>query len=239
MKKVKENTIKIFKALTTPKNKLSLIPNWLSFGRAIGGFAIPIMAYLKAPIIAMATVLGTVAISDFLDGPAARLIAKEETEEGALLDAVSDKIFSLSLIAGIIAVSPIFIINGILESIIAVINAKSFEENKTPKSNLVGKLKIWPLSVALVSGYLGFILNGESFLSIKDSTYTSISIISSLITVPFEIINIKQYYDESKKEKIEEKISKPHLTHTTQIQKEIPNENLPIKQKVLKKRMTR
>ena len=48
MGKIKEYTKLIFKSLINPKNKLSLIPNWLSFTRAIGGVAMPIMAYSGA-----------------------------------------------------------------------------------------------------------------------------------------------------------------------------------------------
>lgn len=209
MGKIKEYTKLIFKSLINPKNKLSLIPNWLSFTRAIGGVAMPIMAYSGASPAALVTLLSTLAISDFLDGKAARYIAKEETKEGAVLDAISDKIFSLSLIVGIIAISPIFIINGLLEGTIALINAKSFEEGDNPKSNQIGKIKIWPLSAALILGYLGYSMGNTNFLGISPEIITTTSLTLSLATIPLEIINIKQYHDETKtksnrkKEKIE------------------------------------
>lgn len=209
MGKIKEYTKLIFKSLINPKNKLSLIPNWLSFTRAIGGVAMPIMAYSGASPAALVTLLSTLAISDFLDGKAARYIAKEETKEGAVLDAISDKIFSLSLIVGIIAISPIFIINGLLEGTIALINAKSFEEGDNPKSNQIGKIKIWPLSAALILGYLGYSMGNTNFLGISPELITTTSLGLSLATIPLEIINIKQYHDETKtksnrkKEKIE------------------------------------
>ena len=178
MGKIKEYTKLIFKSLINPKNKLSLIPNWLSFTRAIGGVAMPIMAYSGASPAALVTLLSTLA-------------------------------FSLSLIVGIIAISPIFIINGLLEGTIALINAKSFEEGDSPKSNLIGKIKIWPLSAALILGYLGYSMGNTNFLGISPELITTTSLGLSLVTIPLEIINIKQYHDETKtksnrkKEKIE------------------------------------
>ncbi len=203
MKLVKENFLKVVKALIKPKNKLSLIPNWLSFTRAIGGVAIPVMARKNVGVPALGAVLSAVAISDYLDGKAARKIAKEETEEGALLDAVSDKIFSLSLIAGLMKESPIFITNGFLESVIAGVNFKAFKDGFKPKSNRIGKLKIWPLSAALTFGYLGYVTKDGKFLNIKGKTLENIGKALSIATIPLELVNIYEYLKENKNFKLE------------------------------------
>ena len=108
------------------------------------------MAYTNAPLPLLFGNITFLAISDFLDGKAARLIAKEETKEGAMLDAVSDKIFSLLLIIGILPIIPVFAINGALEGTIALINAKLLAKGGKPQSNFLGKVKIWPLSIALI-----------------------------------------------------------------------------------------
>ena len=225
MGKIKEYTKLIFKSLINPKNKLSLIPNWLSFTRAIGGVAMPIMAYSGASPAALVTLLSTLAISDFLDGKAARYIAKEETKEGAVLDAISDKIFSLSLIVGIIAISPIFIVNGLLEGTISLINAKSFEEGDSPKSNLIGKIKIWPLSAALILGYLGHSMGNTSFLGISPELITTTSLGLSLVTIPLEIINIKQYHGEAKakSQRKKEKLEEPNFENSNEKNQEKSN----------------
>ena len=115
MNAIKDATKKFTKGLFNPDNKLSLIPNWLSFSRVMGGIAIPIMTYTGTSLPILFGTVSFLAISDFLDGKAARIIAKEETKEGAMLDAVSDKIFSLSLIIGILPAIPLFAINGVLE----------------------------------------------------------------------------------------------------------------------------
>lgn len=222
MNKIKEYTKLIFKSLINPKNKLSLIPNWLSFTRAIGGIAMPIMAYTGATPISLLSLLSFLAISDFLDGKAARYIAKEETKEGAVLDAISDKIFSLSLIIGIIAISPIFIINGILEGAISLINAKSFEHGDEPKSNQIGKIKIWPLSAALILGYLSHSMGNTSFLGISPEIINYISVGLSAITIPLEAINIKQYYNAAKEKRLKKE---PETSKEQQINPKVVDEN--------------
>ncbi len=219
MNTIKDTTKKISKALFNPENKLSLIPNWLSFSRAIGGIAIPAMVYSKASTIVILSTLSFVAISDYLDGKAARILVKKETKEGALLDAVSDKIFSLSLILAIIPIMPVYIINGLLESAIAYTNNKILSSGGTPKSNLLGKIKIWPLSISLILSYLG--------LSTEINELLKIGTLLSLATIPLEIVNVKQYNDDYKKQitkKIEEKPEEnKKMIETKEVKKEKRN----------------
>ena len=200
MNAIKNTTKNFAKGLLKPDNKLSLIPNWLSFSRVIGGLAIPIMAYTGTPLSILFSTISFLAISDFLDGQAARIIAKEETKEGAMLDAVSDKIFSLLLIIGIIPILPIFAINGIFEGTIALINGKILSKGGYPKSNLLGKVKIWPLSIALILGYLALAIQNLNIAGITNETLLTISTALSLGTLPIQAINIKQYLDEYKKQ---------------------------------------
>ena len=196
-----KNTAKIFtKGLFKPDNKLSLIPNWLSFSRVIGGIAIPIMAYTGTSLPILFGTISFLAVSDFLDGKAARIIAKGETKEGAMLDAVSDKIFSLALIIGILPVMPVSAINGILEGAIALVNAKLLSKGGSPKSNFLGKVKIWPLSIALILSYLALAIQNLNIAGITNETLIAISTILSVGTVPLQALNIKQYCEEYKKQ---------------------------------------
>ena len=197
---INQATKNFVKGLFNPDNKLSLIPNWLSFSRVIGGISIPIMAYTGAPLPLLFGNISLLAISDFLDGAAARIIAKEETKEGAMLDAISDKIFSILLIIGILPILPIFAINGILEGIISIINGKLLASGGHPKSNLLGKIKIWPLSVALILGYLALAIQNLNIIGITNETLLTISTILSVNTIPLQSINIKQYFNEYKKQ---------------------------------------
>ena len=198
MDTIKSTAKKFTKGLFNPDNKLSLIPNWLSFSRVIGGIAIPIMAYTGTSLPILFGTISFLAISDFLDGKAARIIAKEETNEGTMLDAVSDKIFSLALIIGILPVMPVFAINGILEGVISLVNAKLLSKGGNPKSNLFGKIKIWPLSIALILGYTSLVIQNLNIANISNEILLAISTALSLGTIPLQAINIKQYLEEYK-----------------------------------------
>lgn len=215
-----KNTIKTFaKGLFNPDNKLSLIPNWLSFSRVIGGIAIPVMAYTGTPLPLLFGNITFLALSDFLDGLTARVIAKEETKEGAMLDAISDKIFSIVLIIGILPILPIFAANGALEGVIAFINGKLLATGGQPKSNFLGKVKIWPLSMALILGYLALAIQNLNIAGITNETLLAISTALSLGTIPLQAINIKEYADKYKKQ-VELNETNTTNQNTHQIEKE-------------------
>ena len=219
MKLIKETSKKITKALFYPENKKSLIPNWLSFSRLIGGITIPIIINKGASIKTIVKVTSFVALSDFFDGKIARLL-NAESEDGALLDVISDKFFSIVLIAGIIPNNKIFIANGLLETIISGINANTLKNGGEPKSNLIGKLKIWPLSIALAMGYISTSIKNNNITAINPETIMNIASAFSIATIPLELKNIKDYannlkltkenhqaliYKNNKKEKTNEK----------------------------------
>lgn len=215
-----KSTIKTFaKGLFNPDNKLSLIPNWLSFSRVIGGIAIPVMAYTGTPLPLLFGNITFLALSDFLDGLTARVIAKEETKEGAMLDAISDKIFSIVLIIGILPILPIFAANGALEGVIAFINGKLLATGGQPKSNFLGKVKIWPLSIALILGYLALAIQNLNIAGITNETLLAISTTLSLGTIPLQAINIKEYADKYKKQ-VELNETNTANQNTHQIEKE-------------------
>lgn len=186
-----ETTVKSsVKGLINPENKLSLLPNWLSFSRAISGIIIPIMIHKKSPYKLIIATISFTFISDLLDGQIARKIVKEETTEGAMIDAISDKIFSLSLINGIVKESPVFLLNEILEIAISIINSNSLNKGFMPKSNTLGKLKVWPLSLAITIAYISVLKNDKSLMKLANMLSAS--------TIILEAINIKEYYSEYK-----------------------------------------
>ena len=230
MDAIKNTTKKFVKGLLNPNNKLSLIPNWLSFSRVIGGIAIPIMAYTSSPLPLLFGTITFLSLSDFLDGLTARLIAKEETKEGAMLDAISDKIFSILLIIGILPTLPIFAISGILEGTIAIINGKLLASGGSPKSNFLGKVKIWPLSIALILGYVALAIQNLNIIGITGETLLTLSNILSFGTIPLQVGNIKQYYQEYKtqaKHKQNEPINENHHNIEKQLSKNKEKTNIP------------
>lgn len=202
MSLVRDTSKKLCKALFYPDNKKSLIPNWLSFVRAIGGMAIPILSYNNASLTTLAGTTAFIATSDLLDGKIARML-NAQSEDGALLDVISDKIFAMLLIIGIIPRNSLFLLNGLLEGVISSINAKYLSLGGSPKSNFLGKVKIWPLSLALAASYVGYSLNGSEFFSLNFEQLMNISSALCLVTIPFEIVNIFQYYSSYKKFKLE------------------------------------
>ncbi len=218
-----KNSIK--KALLTPENKLALIPNWLSFSRVIGSYAIPIMIYTGTKTSTLFSAIGLIGISDFLDGKIARFL-KVDSEEGALIDAISDKFFSINLILGVLPKAPIFIINGALESQISYINSKAYMEGKNPKSSFLGKIKTWPLSIGLGLGYLSIAMKKQGLNTINPDKIMLLSNIFSASTIPLEIINLKEYKEASQKPK-EEK-AKLEATNKTKKAEEKENENKQI-----------
>lgn len=221
-----KETIKIItKELFNPDNKLALIPNWLSFSRAIGSYIIPVLIYTSAPVSTLFFVIFFIALSDFLDGKLARLF-KTDSKEGALIDVISDKLFSINLILAILPKAPIFIINGILESTISYINAKSYSNGGNPESNLLGKIKIWPLSIALGLGYISIATSSHGIYFINPNIIVTLSNIFSVATIPLEIINIKQYQEAAKKEEL----------HIKEIKRNKKNETKEIKEKEIKEK---
>lgn len=205
MKLIKETSKKIKKALLYPNNKKSLIPNWLSFSRMIGALTIPILININASLKTIINITVFVTLSDFFDGKLARIL-NAQSDEGALIDAISDKLLSASLIIGIIPNNKIFIINGILESIIAGINAKKLKNGENPVSNLFGKIKMWPLYTSLGLGYIGISLKNNQITNIDINKLMNISTALSIITIPLELINIKDYLNNTKLEKNNHKV---------------------------------
>lgn len=189
-----KNVIELMKkGLINPDNKLSLIPNWLSFSRSIGGILIPLLIYTGAPFGVLAGTVSFIALSDFLDGRIARKLVGTETKEGAMLDAVSDKIFSFLLMFFIIPVMPIFLLNVILEGVISSINGKILSKGETPKSSKLGKFKTWPLFISIGLSYFGLSL-GSTIGEIAQVLMAAAGGLS-VFTGVLECLNIKDYYE--------------------------------------------
>ncbi len=210
---------KLKKALFNPDNKLSLIPNWLSFSRVIGSYAIPTMIYTGASAPALFGTIGFIGISDFLDGKIARAL-KVESEEGALVDAVADKFFSINLILGILPKAPLFLINGLLESQISYINGKAYADGKNPQSSLLGKIKIWPLSIGLGLGYLSIAMKNQGSNLIDPSKLMLASNLFCAATIPLEIINLREYKKEAEKPLEMQEKEKENKTQTKEKKKD-------------------
>ncbi len=193
------------------KNPRAIIPNLLSASRMFAPLVIPPLALsgnIPLTLIATAAFLST----DFLDGKIARTL-NGQTKLGQLLDQISDKICSIGLLLALVPSIPLMIVPLILESTIALINinASTKEHKGDGKSTQNGRLKMWPLSVSLISGY-GMLLSPS--IIFKAITYLGI-----LTTAALEVVNIKEYYELSKPKDNEEKEERIKPITNTQNQK--------------------
>jgi len=197
-----KNTNKIIKdvidSLDDPKAKVA---NRLSLSRIPLGLTIPCVAYFTKNQWLTLTLTSFYAISDFLDGFYSKHVIHHPTKGGTYLDAVCDKIGAAELIIPAIKQNPALLINGILESIISVINVDSTKKGNKVQSTKLGKLKMWPLSLTLLCTYLS--ITGFKFkdFEITKEEFKTISNILIPITTALESVNILEYNQMKNKQK--------------------------------------
>ena len=162
----------------------NFLPNSLTLAR-IPGIGLIYSSVLTDNPYVIATTIGLVALTDLFDGWTARHITKNPNKGGAYLDACTDKVFSLALIIPAIFENPLLLTNGFLETIIALVNRDTVKKGGEPKSTMLGKIKMWPLSATIGLSYINMAANSE--------------VINKLITLGvittgiLEVINIIQY----------------------------------------------
>ena len=88
----------------------NFLPNSLTLAR-IPGIGLIYSSVLTDNPYVIATTIGLVALTDLFDGYAARNITKNPNKGGALLDACTDKLFSLALIIPAIFDNPLLLTN--------------------------------------------------------------------------------------------------------------------------------
>jgi len=167
------------------KNKRAIIPNLLSASRIAAPFVIPPLAVTgNVPLVLLAA--SGFLLTDFLDGKIARAL-KGETKLGQLLDQISDKVCSIGLLLALIPTVPFMIVPLILESIIAAINIKNTQKGINVKSVQSGRIKMWPLSISIISGY--------AMMMSPSMIFNIITYLGLATTTVLETINIKEYHD--------------------------------------------
>ena len=174
------------------------LPNSLTLAR-IPGIGLIYSSVLTDNPYVIATTIGLVALTDLFDGYAARNITKNPNKGGALLDACTDKLFSLALIIPAIFDNPLLLTNGFLETIIGLVNRDATKKGAEQKSTMLGKIKMWPLSATISLSYINMAANSE----LLDRLIT----LGVVTTGILEIINIIQYKKQAEEnlKKLEEK----------------------------------
>lgn len=145
------------KDLKSIKTAYKQIPNILTFSRAIAPIPINIL-FFTGNIPAALVVCGLTFLTDAIDGPIARK-TNSQSQFGADLDAICDKLLIAGIALPIIITNPFMIINVLLEGLISLTNINAKLNNKNPKSSLLGKAKTWVLSLTILSGYITSLLN--------------------------------------------------------------------------------
>ena len=173
-------------------DKEAKIANRLTLMRLPLGLAIPITAYFTKNDLATLALSTMYIASDFLDGFYAKTISKP-TEGGKYMDAICDKIGALELILPASIQNPYLLINGALEAIIGKVNYEAIKDNNEVNSTTLGKLKMIPLSLGILSTYMSLTGLNLGKIKISKETFNKISLAVIPITALFEIINIEEY----------------------------------------------
>jgi phosphatidylglycerophosphate synthase len=179
---------------------------------------------VSSPVLFLTTglIAGFGAVTDYFDGKSSRK-HNSVSQYGKLLDQISDKIF-----AGIIGINLLFInFNYIFvllgELLIAGVNVgyKLKYNDLDITSTKMGKIKEWPLFVTLALG----------FLSPINPTLLSISNISILLTILFQLKTAESYLINNSKEAKKLENKKYSINVQDIEEKEISKENILTKEK--------
>lgn len=204
MKKAKTYIIEFIKGTKTMfkeffnknTNKMQRANMW-SFTRLVLVIPIVTMAllYFFTKNSDMLVITGVLAlfggITDYYDGKSARKY-NSFSEYGKKLDQIADKTFCGSLSISLTLIKPIYIITFIMELLIVLINTifnLKFKDINND-SNIIGKVKQWPLFLLLFVG----------FFSVLNPIIYKISIVLLILTTVMQLATIISYIDKHTKE---------------------------------------
>lgn len=153
----KEEAAKCLKDLKSIKTAYKQVPNLLTVSRLLSIIPINIF-YFTGNIPAALTTCALAATTDMVDGKYARKF-NCSSKFGADLDAICDKLFIILMSIPIVIQNPFMLLNLGLEAGITVTNINTAATGKHVKSEMIGKIKTWVLSLTVLAGYLIPILN--------------------------------------------------------------------------------
>lgn len=161
------------------KNKKALalqIPNILTFSRLLLLPFILVNFYNGNLIIAGILTIISV-FTDFFDGLIARKL-KAITPFGAKFDAISDKLFSTTVMLALVIVNKYIIIPILLEVVIGSINAY-FSKKRKVKTSIIGKIKTFFLDSLMCSLFftnynIDILINSLFYITIIGQVITAL-----------------------------------------------------------------
>ncbi len=172
------------------------IPNLLTLTRGIVAPVTIIPAVVNREIYLAFALIAICSITDSIDGWYARKF-NAQSEFGALLDAICDKLFVLTLAFPLAFIHTNWIVTiVILELIISIINSYSRVKGYEAHSSIMGKAKTVVLDSSVALCYLDFIVKiPEPILGV-----------TSILTNIMQVLSIYGYYKtyiEQKKKNVE------------------------------------
>ena len=155
-----ENIKKVIKDLRSKdkETRRKQIPNLLTLIRGVLAPITIIPAVINGQIYLAFALIAICALTDSFDGWYART-HNAQSEFGALLDAICDKLFVVTLAFPLVFVHTEWILLIlILELVISIINSYSKLKGYEPSSSLTGKAKTVVLDTSIALCYLDFIV---------------------------------------------------------------------------------
>lgn len=165
------------------------IPNILSSSRLLSPLIL-IPLILSGNLLGAVVALSCFFLTDALDGFLARKW-HVQSELGAKIDAVADKVILSSLLIPIVITNPIMLITLILEGVIGSINIARKVNGGNPKTVQIGRIKMIIISLFMVFCYINKLVNIPKFL---------FDIFFSINTL-FQMITASKYLEQGIKEK--------------------------------------
>lgn len=175
---MKEGFTIFFSNIKNKKTFYKEIPNLLTLSRAVGVIFVNIL-YFTGNIIPSIILTTLMFATDFFDGKLARKFGVQ-SEFGADLDAICDKIMFLGLTIPALFINKILLINTFLEGVIALINLKRRKNGSNARSTMIGKIKMWPLSMTVALCYLSKLIPVLSLFNVMFIFTTAMQLITSV-----------------------------------------------------------
>lgn len=151
-----------------------------------------ILPILRARISDLSFIINIIVLflTDSIDGILARKY-KVQTMYGSLMDTIADKTLCIVLMLLLIPKMNIVIAMLIGEILIACINIFAIMQGKKTKSSLIGKTKMWVISITIVLSYM-YYFNIIGY---------NIAFISVCITIIAQVVAMIDYINSLRKQK--------------------------------------
>lgn len=131
---------------------MKIFVNLLTISRIIFSFVLMFKANSISNLYFL-LIIAILFLTDQLDGFLARKF-KVQTSFGATIDTIADKVLCITLIIPLLKNYKLSVVMIIGELLIGLINFISYLHGKLIKVSIIGKVKMWVLSLSIIVGYV-------------------------------------------------------------------------------------